>query len=99
MPVEIMTPGKNQKHYLADGWDVRTGIFFIVSQHAKTINCPEPARRPSPPRSGITGFAIRRKNVANWRVEEPSSLLAELKPTLLIFDTKEYWLNTVEEFR
>jgi hypothetical protein len=26
MPVEIMTPGKNQKHYLADGWDVRTGI-------------------------------------------------------------------------
>lgn len=24
--VEVMTPGKNEKHYLAGGWDVRTGI-------------------------------------------------------------------------
>ncbi len=23
--VEVMTPGKNEKHYLAGGWDIRTG--------------------------------------------------------------------------
>jgi len=30
-PVEIMTPGKNQKHYWAGGWDVRTGIVHPCS--------------------------------------------------------------------
>ena len=31
--VEVMTPGKNQKHYLAGAWDSRTDISRYLHQH------------------------------------------------------------------
>ena len=33
---EILTPGKNEKHYLAGGWDVRTGVIHACFGERKT---------------------------------------------------------------
>jgi len=33
---EVLTPGKNQKHYLAGGWDSRTGVVHYCSGPRKT---------------------------------------------------------------
>jgi putative transposase len=33
---EVLTPGKNEKHYLAGGWDVRTGVIHSCFGERKT---------------------------------------------------------------
>jgi putative transposase len=35
-PVEVLTPGQNEKHYLAGGWDVRTGVLHSCFGERKT---------------------------------------------------------------
>jgi putative transposase len=34
--VEVLTPGKNEKHYLAGGWDLRTGVIHFCCGERKT---------------------------------------------------------------
>jgi putative transposase len=34
--VEVLTPGKDEKHYLAGGWDVRTGVIHSCFGERKT---------------------------------------------------------------
>jgi putative transposase len=34
--VEVLTPGKNEKHYLAGGWDFRTGVVHYCAGPRKT---------------------------------------------------------------
>ena len=34
--VEVLTPGKNEKHYLAGGWDARTGVIHYCFGERKT---------------------------------------------------------------
>jgi transposase len=34
--VEVLTPGKNEKQYLAGGWDVRTGVIHFCCGERKT---------------------------------------------------------------
>lgn len=55
MQTEVLTPGKNEKHYLAGGWDSRTGIVHYRCGPRKTnvlfrdlldtLDCRYPARR------------------------------------------------------
>ena len=35
-PGEVLTPGQNEKHYLAGGWDVRTGVIPSCFGERKT---------------------------------------------------------------
>jgi putative transposase len=34
--LEVLTPGKNEKHYLAGGWDARTGVIHYCFGERKT---------------------------------------------------------------
>jgi putative transposase len=80
--VEVMTPGKNEKHYLASGWDIRTGVVHpcfgarktnqLFRDLLDTIHLRYPARHYDRIYVVVDNYRIHKaKPVRDWLVAHP----------------------------